>query len=86
MKLKKNLAFSNFGLVINPNTGDSFSTNPIGIEILKMLQQGMDNSIIKSTITKTFGTDDIAFEKDFKDFVKMLYRHNLIESEELEEN
>ena len=38
MKLKKNIATSEAGLIFNPGTGDSFSVNSIGSEILAMLK------------------------------------------------
>ena len=37
MKIKKNIALSDTGFVFNPGNGDSFSVNPIGLEILKIL-------------------------------------------------
>ena len=44
MKLKKNIATSESGFVFNPSTGDSFSLNTIGAEILK----GHPNSLAAS--------------------------------------
>ena len=35
MRLKKNIAVSDSGFVFNPTTGDSYSLNPVGKEILQ---------------------------------------------------
>lgn len=86
MKLKKNLAFSDSGFLFDPGTGDSFSTNPIGLEIIKMLKEGKTTDEIKSHITKIYLTDDVSFEKDLYDFISMLSKHNLIEGSEKEKN
>jgi hypothetical protein len=86
MKLKKNLALSDSGFVFDPSTGDSFSTNPIGLEIIRMLKEGKTANDIKSQIIKTYMTDDVSFEKDYYDFVNMLSKHNLVEGSEKEKN
>jgi hypothetical protein len=39
MRLKKNIAVSESGFVFDPNTGDSFSLNKIGLEIVESLKQ-----------------------------------------------
>ena len=39
MKLKKNIATSEAGFIFNPGTGDSFSVNNIGSEILVMFKE-----------------------------------------------
>jgi hypothetical protein len=86
MKVKKNLALSDSGFVFDPGTGDSFSTNPIGLEIIRMLKEGKTTNEIKAYIIKTYMTDDVSFEKDYYDFVNMLSKHNLVEESEKEKN
>lgn len=84
MQIKRNIALSDSGFVFNPSSGDSFSTNPIGLEIIKMLKEGKSKEEIKTYFLKTYMTDDASFEKDFYDFVKMLGSFNLTESEDKE--
>jgi hypothetical protein len=86
MKLKKNLALSDSGFVFDPGTGDSFSTNPIGLEIIRMLKEDKTAGVIKAHILKTYMTDDAAFEKDFYDFINMLTKHNLVDGGEKAKN
>ena len=42
MKIKKNIAVSDSGFIFNPDTGESFTANPIGLEILDMVKEGME--------------------------------------------
>ena len=38
--MKKNIALSDTGFLFNPSTGDSYSTNPIGLDIIRELKEG----------------------------------------------
>jgi hypothetical protein len=86
MNLKKNIALSDTGFVFNPSSGDSFSTNPVGIEIIKLLKDKKTTEEIKEYITKTYNTDETTFEKDFYDFIKTLSKMGLIDTNEKKEN
>ena len=86
MNIKKNIALSDTGFVFNPSSGDSFSTNPIGIEIIKMFKEGKSAEEIKSQILRTYMTDEATIEKDLYDFINMLTKLNLIEANEKKEN
>jgi hypothetical protein len=86
MKLKKNIALSDSGFIFNPSTGDSFSTNPIGMEIVKMMKDEKSAEEVKSHILKTYLTDETAFEKDLYDFINMLTKMNLVETDEKKES
>ncbi len=79
MNIKKNIAISDSGFVFNPSTGDSFTTNPIGLEIIRMLKTGKSQGEIKNFILSTYTTDEATFEKDFYDFVNMLAKNKLTE-------
>ncbi len=85
MNIKRNIALSDSGFVFNPSTGDSFSTNPIGLEIIRLLQEMKTAEQVKKAILAQYLTDDATFEKDFYDFVNMLNRFNLMETEEKDE-
>ncbi len=85
MNIKKNIALSDTGFVFNPSSGDSFSTNPIGMEIIKMLKEGKSNEDIKSHVLKTYMTDEVSFEKDLYDFMNMLTKMNLMDVDQKDE-
>lgn len=72
MKVKKNIAISDSGFVFNPSTGDSYSVNPIGLEILELLKDGKDDEFIISYVTQNYMVDRSGIEKDIYDFKNML--------------
>jgi len=82
MKLKKNVAISEAGLLFNPVTGESFSVNPIGIEILNLLREEKTDEQIRAVIIAKYSTDKPTFEKDYQDFIGILAHNNLLESHE----
>jgi hypothetical protein len=79
MKIKKSVAISESGFIFNPSTGDSFTVNPLGIEIFNMLKEEKDYEEICKTILANYNTDETTFEKDYNDFIGMLNLHLLID-------
>lgn len=82
MKLHKNIAVSEAGLLFNPVTGESFSVNPIGVEILNLIREEKGPEQIRKVILAKYTTDETTFEKDYHDFIGILEHHNLLESHE----
>ncbi|MGA2298879.1 MAG: PqqD family protein [FCB group bacterium] len=80
MKLKKNIAASETGFIFNPSTGDSFSTNEIGSEILMLMKENKSNSDIENYILDKYDIDSVTFERDYEDFISLLQNHNLLDS------
>jgi hypothetical protein len=81
MKTGKNVAISESGFVLNTASGESFSTNPIGVEILNLLKQDLSFEAIAQTLLEKYDVDFNTFEKDFSDFKNLLNNYHLIESE-----
>jgi hypothetical protein len=79
MKINKNIAISDSGLVFNPVNGESFSVNPIGVEIISQLKEGKSIHEINKVILDRYSIDKDTFEKDFNDFVAILGHHNILE-------
>jgi len=79
MKLKKNIATSESGLVFNPGNGDSFSVNEIGAEIINLMKEERSQSEIIETISSKYETEKNQVEKDLEDFITMLVSFNLLE-------
>jgi hypothetical protein len=82
MKIKKNVAISESGFIFNPTTGDSFSTNPIGLEIIRMLKEDKSKDEIRKTILSKYVTDESTFEKDYYDFAMMLQNNQVADDSE----
>ena len=79
MNIKKNIALSDSGFVFDPSNGDSFSANPIGLEIITALKDGKSETEIKKQIVDNYMTDETTFEKDYYDFVSTLLKLNVAE-------
>jgi hypothetical protein len=82
MKINKNIAISDTGFVFNPINGESYSVNPIGVEIVNFLKEDKAFEEISKTMLNKYNVDEATFEKDYFDFVNILKHHNLIETNE----
>jgi hypothetical protein len=79
MKLKKNIATSETGFIFNPGTGDSFSVNNLGAEILAMFKENKSQHEIVESISLRYECEKSQIEKDLDDFISQLYNYNLLE-------
>ncbi len=82
LKIKSSIAISETGFLFMPNTGDSFSVNPIGVEIIDLLRQGKSEKEVKKTILSKYEIDDATLEKDYDDFLNQLKQHNVADTDE----
>ena len=78
--LKKNIAVSESGFVFNPTSGDSFSLNTVGTEILRLMKDGKSENDIKNTIRAWYDIDEETLDKDYYDFLKMLGQFKLLDA------
>lgn len=81
MKLNKNLAVSETGFIFNPTSGDSFTANEIGADILNLLKEDKSIEDIKSNLIDKYDVDASQLEKDVDDFIVLLRDNNLIQYE-----
>lgn len=79
MKLKKNIATSEEGFLYNPGTGDSFTTNPIGTDIISMLREEKPSGEIIEMISLKYDVDKQQFEKDLEDYIAQLKDFNMLD-------
>jgi len=79
MKLKKNIAISESGFIFNPEIGTSFTTNSLGVAILKQLKTKTSTEKIIASIVNNYEIDATTCEKDLDDFVRILNQFNLID-------
>jgi hypothetical protein len=86
MKIKKDIAISDSGFVFNPASGESFSVNPIGIELFNYIKQEKSYEEIRDLMLEKYDTNEATFEKDYQDFVAIMQYHNLLESSENKES
>lgn len=79
MKIRKNIAISDEGFLFNPATGDSFSTNGIGVEIISKLKKDFSEKEIIDSICSEYDVDRNLFERDFDDFAAVLKEYGILE-------
>lgn len=85
MKIIKEIKISDNGFVFNSNTGDSFSLNPIGLELIHLISQEKEFEEIKEVFTTRFDVDELTVEKDFYEFCSLLKLHGIIVQEDTSE-
>jgi len=81
MKIRRNIAISDSGFIFNPDTGESFSTNSIAVELFNMLKEEKTFDKISEEIMKNYHVESATFEKDFHDFISILDQYNLSEDD-----
>ncbi len=79
MRFKKNIATSEAGFIFNPASGDSFSSNPIGSDILFHFKEDKTRQDIIMEICTKYEVDKNQFEKDLDDFLSQLRDYNLLD-------
>ena len=78
MRLKKNIATSEEGFIFNPGTGDSFTTNFIGSEIITLLREEKPLQEIIAIIGIKYDVDENQFERDLDDYIDQLKEFNIL--------
>jgi hypothetical protein len=82
MQIKRNIAVSETGFVFDPTSGESYSINKVGQEIIAMLKDGKMPEEISTSICAEYEIDPASFEKYYYDFMGMLKQFQLIEEDE----
>jgi hypothetical protein len=78
MKIPVEVKISDNGFVFNSKTGDSFSLNPFGLELIKNIQEEKEFENLKIEMIAKYDVDDLSFEKDFYEFCALLKHHQII--------
>jgi hypothetical protein len=81
MKIKPSVALNDNGFLFDPSTGESFTTNTVGKEIIFMMKQRLDSVQIRSAILDKYEVDEWTLEKNLIDFYSMLQHFNLAEAD-----
>ena len=58
MKLKRNIAVSESGFLFDPTSGESYSLNEQGLEILNLLKERKSDPEITAYMTETYDISD----------------------------
>ncbi len=79
MQIKGNIALSDNGFVFNPSTGDSFTMNNTGKEVITLIKEGKDITFITDMLTEKYDVDRVILERYLTDFINDLHVNNLME-------
>ena len=83
MKINKNIAVSETGFVFNPGSGESFTVNSTGTELLNLIIKEKTYDEIKNVFLNKYDTNISTFDQDYQDFIELLQKYSLlIESKE----
>lgn len=77
MKIKNNISISESGFVFDAKTGESYSLNPSGKEILSLLNLGKTQEEIKEYMLARYDVTDQIATRHLDDFFQMLSYFNL---------
>jgi hypothetical protein len=79
MIIKGNIALSENGFVFNPATGDSYTINNTGKEVLMLIREGRNIEQITGLMLEKYDVDKTTLERYLADFVNDLSVNNLLE-------
>ncbi len=72
------LAINEEGFIFDPITGNSFTTNQVGLWILERLKKGKKEEEILAEMLEYFEVDPETAERDLTDFIEQLRNYKLI--------
>lgn len=82
MNINKNIAISDSGFLFNSTTGESFSVNPIGVEIIELLKKNHSIDEINQKLTERYNADVVTIDKDVQDFINLLKQFSLTDDQD----
>jgi hypothetical protein len=83
MRIKPSIAINDNGFLFDPNSGESYTTNPVAREIVFMMKQNLPENKMKRIILDRYDVDEYTLEKNLIDFYAMLRHFNLCEDVKL---
>jgi hypothetical protein len=81
MVINKKIAVSETGFIFNPTTGDSYSMNPIAMEILEMLKKDLNEEEIKKALFEKYDVSKSILNKSYDEFIDTLKKLNILEED-----
>jgi hypothetical protein len=75
--LSKDIAYSDTGFLFNPITGESFTVNPMGVDVLNQIREGKPFREICENLVADFQVEIETAERDVMDFFNLLRHYQL---------
>ena len=73
------IAISDNGFIFKPSTGESFTTNEIGLMIINHLKEGKSADEIINAITEEFDVDAISAGRDLNEYLDFLKHEKMLD-------
>lgn len=81
IRISPNVAISESGFVFNASNGETFTSNPIAVEILNQLKSGKTREEITEYIMTNYEVDRDRIEQDLDDFLTQVRIFKLTEEQ-----
>jgi hypothetical protein len=81
MRINRKIALSETGFVFDAGTGDSYSINPIGVEIIEYIKQNLTKEEIKKKLNEKYDVTTPELEKSLDDYFGALKTFNILDNE-----
>jgi len=81
IRIKSGLRISDQGMVFDPSTGETFTLNPTGMAILKLMAEGAEEPQIYENLKKDYELTQAEFDRVFLDFISVLKSYQLMETD-----
>ena len=78
MKVNKKIAVSESGFLFDSGTGDSYSLNPIAVEILGMIKENKSAEQIKKSLMEKYDVKPAVLDKAYDEYLVLLKKFNII--------
>ena len=81
-RIKSGLRIGEQCMVFDPSTSESFTLNPTGLAILKLMSDGADETMIFEAMSQDYQLTRSEFDSYLSDFVSILKSNGLLENDE----
>lgn len=78
-KLKEYVAISEAGVLFNPFSGESYSINDPGMEIITQIRRNQSKEEILTNLMENYEVEPELISSDLEDFILFMLHHQLIE-------
>lgn len=79
MKINKKIAISESGFIFDSSSGDSYSINPIAMEILESIKDGKTISEVKKDFLEKYDVSEAVLEHTLDDFISTAKKFKIVE-------
>ncbi|HBO43091.1 MAG TPA: HPr-rel-A system PqqD family protein [Planctomycetaceae bacterium] len=77
-KRLRELMISDSGFAFDPQTGLTYSVNPVGASVIRWINDGLNNEQIVQCMIEEYDVDEYTATRDVGDFLSSLRHHTLI--------